>query len=386
MMRWHTLRGLSLLTALALVLVACGGGTSPTPTPGAGIPDANATLVVTSAVPTAVAMVNEAFPTGTLILTQLGRPIAQTPDKRTITLADERFGAQGAPNGRYGVRLKANKDVFDLELIDYSVQPESPKAIPEGVGFSGPGITWKADSSGFAFFDFPPPGENRPTSKVIYYYDLASGQTRHLTQISTPGQIVNSIAFSPDGNRLLYVVADANAEGIGGEGSLPAVLDLASSQSTSLPPEAILGFVQWLTDGSGFLTLTGDMEGGAAVNVFKLDGSTQLTRITPQGESDTLVALSPDGRYVVTTSKGASGDAVNLYRMKLDGTGREAISKFTQSEQDQTITGLVWGLDGIYYSLTASADQSESTFRVDLDGANAASVAVGTLYRIVGAP
>ncbi|HRE46419.1 MAG TPA: hypothetical protein PLD47_01730 [Aggregatilineales bacterium] len=377
----------ALIGIMALVLAACGGGGAATPTAGAGIPptiDPAATLVVTSAVPTAVAMVNEVLPTNSLILTQLSRPLAQLPDGRVVTLSEDRFGAQGSPDGRYGVRTTLINSTFTLELVDYSDgQGGTVTAIPEGANFYGPGITWKADSSGFAFFDFPPPGgANRTTSKTIFYFDVASKQTRRLIpDLKTPGKIAASFAFAPNGSLLLYVVGDANAEGIGGPDSQPVVLDLATSQSTSISTESFLGFSQWLPDSSGFVTLKFDDTGASGVYLYKLNDTGSPKRLTPTTDSDFLVDVSPDGKFIATTSVGTSGNVVNVYRMGIDGGGRTQLTSF--EDPQQTITGLVWGVDGVYYSLTGG-DGEDTIWRVDLDGRNPTQVATGTLYRIVG--
>jgi hypothetical protein len=67
--------------------------------------------------------------------------------------------------------------------------------------------------------------------------------------------------------------------------------------------------------------------------------------------------------------------------MNLDGSNRKALTKFT--DPDQTITGLIWANNGIYYSISTGAN-TDTTWRMDLDGSNAAQVAKGTLNDIVG--
>src|SRR4051794_18933909 len=106
MIRWLSILTLILISSIALT--ACGGGPAPVPT-NAVVPPTldNAPVVATSSVATSAPQMlsaAQALPTGTLILVQQGRPIAQTPERQTIALPGERFGPQAAPNGRYAVR------------------------------------------------------------------------------------------------------------------------------------------------------------------------------------------------------------------------------------------------------------------------------------------
>jgi Tol biopolymer transport system component len=334
---------------------------------------------VTSGVPTPKAQVGAVLPIGTLILTQLNRPLARTPDQQIIALPDDRF-KQGAPNGRYGIRYKQNNTAFDLQLVDYSTTPETLKDIPQGQGMSGPAITWRRDSSGFAFFDFPSSGQQRIST--ILNYDIASGQTTKLIPDQAAGKIASPVEFSPDNKYLLYAVGSASAEGIGGPDSQPFLLDIAASKSTPLQPDSLRGFSQWLRDVSGFLVLRADQTSaaGSAVYLYRLNNLNNPQRLTPAGISDMLVDVSPDGKRIAVTSA-PSGQAANVFMMNLDGTNRRKLTAFTDIEQ--TITALVWGTDGIYYGLS-SANNQETIWRMDLDGTNAVQVANGTLYAVIG--
>jgi WD40 repeat protein len=362
---------------LTLVLAACGGGPAPAPTSSAGDPN----LPVNTVVPTAVASVSEVLPPGVLILTQLGRAVAQFPNQQIITLSDERFQAQGSPDTRYGVRFNLKTDRYDLEIVDYTTPAAVTKPIPEGAGFTGPGITWRADSQGFAFFDFPNPALPRSTPRTILYYDVASGQTKRLLPEPTEtGKIAAPVAFSPDAKYLLYAVGDASAEGVGGPGSQAFIFELAADKSNAMPTDALLGFNQWLRDSSGYLTLRFD-EKGSTLWLYRLNALNAPTQITPQGSSDQYVTLSPDGKWIAVTASADPRQPANIYRVSIESGSRTQISQF--AAVDQTITALVWGNDGIYYSFVG-ADGQETTWRVDLDGKNAVQIARGTLYRIVG--
>jgi hypothetical protein len=361
MRRWQ----LSLILIATLVLSACGGQATPPPSTSvpAGTPaPGGATVVVTSGVPTPKSQVGAVLPIGTLILTQLNRPLARTPDQQIVALPDERF-KQGSPNGRYGVRYKQNGALFDLQLVDYSTSPETVKDIPQGQGMSGPSISWRLIST-------------------IFNYDIASGQTTKLIPDQPAGKIASPVGFSPDNKYLLYVVGDANAEGIGGPDSQPFLLDIGVNKSMALQPDSLRGFSQWFRDDSGFLVLRADQTAaaGSAVYLYRLNDLNNPQRLTPADISDMLVDISPDGKHIAVTSA-PGGQAANIFMMNLDGSNRRQLTKFT--DVDQTITALVWGTDGIYYGLS-SANNQETIWRMDLDGTNAVQVATGTLYAVIG--
>jgi WD40 repeat protein len=374
MKRWHV----ALAVAGALLLSACGGGTAPTATPEGGV---SVAVDATSAGPTPETQIGGALQAGTLIITQLGQPLAVLPDRAVITVPVDRFGAQGAPNGRYGVAFTPATNGTSLTLIDYSVTPPASKPVPGAERLRGPGVTWKLDSSGFAFFDFPPMGQGA-SMRSIQYYDVASGETRPLIpDVQNANQIPISVSFSPDGTYLLYVIGDASAEGIGGPGSSPYLLSLSAGQVTPLPPDTLYGPVQWLVDSSGFLVLRPDAQTGTnAVHRYDLNALTSPRRLTPDNTSDLMADLSADGAWVAVTSTGDSQNGVaNVFMMGVDGSSRRQLTRY--NDPDQTITALLWEADGIYYSLTA-ADNTSTTWRMDLDGQNAGQVAEGTLYSI----
>ncbi len=381
------------LAVLSLGMLACSliGQTAATSnTAGDQATTANGTLIAaTSSIPTATpSSAGDALPSGTLILTQAGHPIAQLPSAsgQTISLPPEHFGSQASPDGRYGVAINAD---HSLSLVDFTLSTPpaatanaaiaSGQAIPQSTGLKDPHITWKPDSSGFAFFDFSPTAQ----AGAVYSYDLASKQTKPL--VSAPaqsGMIAVSIAFSPDGKYLAYATGSAGAEGIGGPDSKLFVLDTSSNQSTPLP-SGLFGFTHWLRDSQSFIVRRVDKQSGTSqLVVYSLSTLNNPKVLTPANTSDFLVDVSPDGKHIaVTTAPKGRGQATNIAIMNLDGSNRKALTKFTAT--DQSITGLVWGNDGIYYSVQ-SADNKVTTWRMDLDGSNAAQIAQGTLTAIVG--
>ncbi len=384
-----------LISVVGLLLTACNLTSPVESTPGiTGVPptvEKGTVVAATSSIPTSTPQTatGSRLPVGTLILTQRAKPIAQLPGpgRQTIAVTEERLGAQASPDGRYGVRFDRKDKVTDLALVDFSADPANQaKDIPQGKGLSGPGITWKDDSSGFAFFDFPAPDNAKASSGAISYYDVSSGQTKQLVPPpNQAGTIAASIAFSPDGKYLMYTVGSASGEGIGGPGgpgSKASLLDTSTGQSIQLPADTF-GFNQWLRDSKGFVTVRGDPSGLSQVYTYSLSDLAHPRLITPSNTSDFFVDLSPDGKRIVTTSTAAkqTNQPANIFIMNLDGSSRKQLTKL--DTVDQTITALIWGNDGIYYSLSG-ADNTEATWRMDLDGSNATQVAQGTLIAIVG--
>jgi len=370
MKRWLPVVVIAIAT---LFLAGCGSGPSATSTPA---------VPPTAALPpTATPQQNQILPIGTLLLIQSeqSRTIAQTPDQKVIRIDDDdRLGRQGSPDGHYGVRYQSDSGAISLTLVDYGANPPALKAIPNGTGFTGPAVTWRTDSAGFAFFNIPTTGSSAPGT--IYYYDVAGGNTRTLIPPSTQGTIAASVSFSPDGKYLLYSLSNADSEAIGGPDSNPFILDTTSGQSTALAAGTLNGFDQWLLDSSGFIALqTNAASKQRGVYLYKLNALGAPVRLSPVDQEDLIVSLSRDGKFIAVTSNG-TGQITNIYTMNLETKNRRQITQFT--DKDQTITQLVWGNDGIYFSLT-NANQT-STWRMGPDGSSRTQVAQGTLQGIIG--
>src|SRR5215468_8881771 len=114
MKRWHVV-GIAILI-LALPSLACsliGGGPSSTEVPGVPTSLNGTVVVATSSIPTATplpAVSGNVLAPGTLILVQLGNPLALPPGANgtTSALPLEQIPPQGSSNGHYGVRFSKN--------------------------------------------------------------------------------------------------------------------------------------------------------------------------------------------------------------------------------------------------------------------------------------
>jgi hypothetical protein len=375
----------AMMLSLALVLSACNLSQQP-PTSSDSAAGNGTVIAATSSIPTSTPAGNGGgLPTGTLILVQVGNALAQLPNSsgQTIGLPTERFGSQASYDARYGVRYVKNNNATDLVLVDFSNAADQGKPVPQGSGLSGPAVTWKADNSGFAFYDFPTTGAPKVTG--IQYYDLASGQTKTLVPApAEAGSIAASVAFSPDGKYLIYAVGKSGGEGIGGPDSKLFIFDTSNNQSAQLPATAI-NFNQWVSDSKTFIAQRFDQKGSNQVLIFSLADLNNPRVVTPANTADYLVDASPDSKFLVVTSAQLNNQGqqpTQIYMMNLDGSNRKALTQFASA--DQTLTGLVWASDGIYYSVT-NADGKDTTWRMDLNGANATQVAQGTLNGIIGA-
>jgi hypothetical protein len=376
------------IMSLAMAIIACNlGNQSPANDPNSPNAGAGTVISATSSIPTSTPQTGtgNSLPRETLILTQLGNPIAQLPDSggKTVALQPGQFGSQASPDGRYGIRFTVNNNLTDLVLVDFTTGNNATKEIPQGKGLSGPGITWKPDSTGFAFFNFPPPENPKAATGNILYYEVGSGQTKELVpKPAEGGMIATSFAFSPNGQYLIYAVGSASGEGIGGPDSKLFVLNTTNNQATPLP-QSISGFNQWLPDNNSFLVQRVDPNAGSQILLFRLDNLSAPQVLTPANTSDYLVDVSPDGKHLVVTFTpiNQTPQPSQIAIMNPDGSNRKVLTKFTNA--DQSITGLIWGNSGIYYSIT-SAENNDTTWRVDLDGSNNAQVAQGTLNGIVG--
>ncbi len=368
-------RWLPLVLIAMLFLAGCGSGPAQTNTPPAP---------ATAAPPaTATPPQNLILQSGTLLLVQSeqSRTIAQTPDLKLVRIdEDDRLGRQGSPDGRYGVRYVSESGAVSLYLIDYGANPPSSKPIQSGSGFTGPAVTWRPDSAGFSFFNIPTTVQTGGPARTIFYYEIASGATRALIPEVAAGLIPSSISFSPDGKYLAYAVSKADSEAIGGPDSQPFIAEVASGKTTALAAGTLTGFNQWLMDSSGFIALQSDAKSKLrGVYLYKLNALGAPTRLTPDSTEDLLVSLSRDGKFIAVTST-VGKQIANVYTMNLETKNRRQITQFT--DPDQTLTQLIWGNDGIYFSLTNTTQTS--TWRMGPDGSSQTKVAEGTLQAIIG--
>ncbi len=351
--------------------------TGPTAVPATGI-------ALTTNAPTSIPagkLAGSALPSGSLVLLQRNQPIALLPNGQPVSLKPEQYGMQASGNGQVGVRFDVVGTGFNLTLVNNATGQTTP--IPQAIGLINPTVTWRKDGSGVAFTDFGIPGKPTVTNGAVLYYDVASNKTSVL--IPAPaGQTATALGWSPDGHYLLYETGAASTEGSGTLAVKPQLLDTTTGKILPLSAAAA-NFAFWDRASTGFFVQHSDItKGTSQVLYFALNALDKPVTLTPPNMVDFLADVSPDGKSVVVSSQpGTKGAAPvsNLFVMSLTGANRKAITSFKAA--DQAITALIWGADGVYYSLAGGAN-GDSTWRVDLDGQNARQVAVGTLIGIVG--
>ncbi|MCE7949202.1 MAG: hypothetical protein DYG88_17420 [Chloroflexi bacterium CFX4] len=354
---------------LLFLLIVVGCGSAPTEPPVPPPPTRSAALAADGA----------RLPSGSLIMVQNNQRIALLPEGRSLPISDAQFGVRGAPNGRYGVAFAPNGSAFDLLLIDYGQTPPEMREIAEGQGLINPVVTWQADSSGFAFYDFPLFGGLRGTLNTLYYYRISDGQSRALLPSeSISGGRAAALAFSPNGIYLLYAVLSEDTEAIGAQSGAGYLLNLLGGQPIALAADALLGFSGWLGDSSGFLTVRDDPQSGRSIAA--LHRLTQLAtpiRLTPEDGDDTLIASAPDGSRLVVASRGESGGLLSL--LSADGSGRQVLHRLAVG---QSISALLWAeAETIYFSVSSS--EGDQTWRMAPDGSTPTQIAEGVLQSVV---
>lgn len=375
-----------LLATLLLGMPSVGAQTVATNVPPTGIA---LTANAPTGTPAPGAMTGSVLPSGALVLLQRNQPVALLPNGQPVSLRVEQYGVQASGNSQYGVRFDVVGTGITLILVDN--RSGQAKAIPQGSGLIAPAVTWKRDGSGVAFTDFGVPGKLPVTKGAILYYTVASGATSVL--IAPPaGQTATALGWSADGRYLIYESSPLSSSDSGALTVTPQLWDSSSGKSSPLPAAAA-SFAFWDRASVGFFVQQSDISKGTSVLLyFPLNALDKPVTLTPASTLDFLADVSPDGKSVVVSSQSAAKGAApvaNLYVMSLSGANRKAITTF--KTPDQAITALIWGADGIYYSLSGSstassvnAVTSDTTWRVDLDGQNARQVALGTLIGIVG--
>ena len=369
---------LSLFAILALSILALSAAAVPAQAQAAATL-APTGIAVTSVGPTSAAASSALLADGTLILLQRNQPIALPASNKPIALKAEQYGGQASGNYKLSVRYDASGAPGTVTLLLVDNGSGQTKPIPQGAGLSNPAVTWKRDGSGVAFYDFP--AANKTTASTILYYDVASNQTRVLVTIAAK-QAATPVAWSPDGRFLIYLVGSTDSANT--NDVKPFLFDTQTSKSTPLPPDA-LTFLLWARSSKGFFVQGGDVTKNTSQLIYySIDTLNAPKTLTPANTNDYLVAASPDGKRLVVTASSTAANAAqiaNLYIMDSDGGNRKALTAFKAA--DQSVTALVWGAAGIYYSLSG-ANGDATTWRVNLDGSNAQQIAVGTLLDVVG--
>ncbi|MGN8648062.1 LysM peptidoglycan-binding domain-containing protein [Gracilibacillus sp. HCP3S3_G5_1] len=188
-----------------------------------------------------------------------------------------------APPGEDGLIAYISNRTGAYDLWLYNPSNGSNRQVTFGLGESYSIPYWSPDSSRIAFV-----GENG----VLYVVNLTNNTYAAIDQFSQPEGVY--LNWAPDSQRLVY-----------SNGNEIIIYNVATHQVQRInQPNA--RDVQWFSSGQELLFEAQDEAGFSQLYRIRTDG-TGLQQITQNtGGPFNFVRLSPDGRYVLYTSPGAS--------------------------------------------------------------------------------
>lgn len=152
----------------------------------------------------------------------------------------------------------------------------------------------------------------------IWVMDTDGGHRRQVTHLLSQSKLITGIAWSPDGSRFVYSLADeaensalwvVNGDGSGNRQLTPITLGAGGTPDWNAAAGLIL-----------FRAVASEDNGVGNLFTIRPDGSglRQVTRFTGQGISHN-VSFSPDGTWV-TSSTGLGDGPADIFVEKLDGS------------------------------------------------------------------
>jgi len=229
-------------------------------------------------------------------------------------------------------------------------------------GRSAMSPAWSPDGDRIAFVM----GDMHQPSALAGTYDIyIMGADGSGVQRVTQGINAQLPTWSPDGDRIAFVRD---------QGAAISVVDLAtgSVKDVYVPkPHQIVQVPSWSPDGSRIAFQMGP----ESVDIYTVDVSTgDLTRLTDDGDSG-YPAWSPDGSRIAFRR----GD--NIWVMSADGTGPRRITTCTLPCVDSFSP--VWSPDGSTLAFVRQGDGGASLqlFKIGIDGSNLHQITSGqTMY------
>ncbi|TKC19131.1 LysM peptidoglycan-binding domain-containing protein [Robertmurraya kyonggiensis] len=248
----------------------------------------------------------------------------------TTIFPGQRLVIPYAPPGEDGLLayISNRSGTYDLWMYDPSIGTNRQVTFGLGESYSVP--YWSPDSSRIAFI-----GKNG----ILYAVNLTNNRFTAIDQFSQPeGAFIN---WAPDNQRLVY----SNRNEI-------IIYHVVTHQAQRINQPNVRD-VQWFPSGQELLFEAPDNTGISQLYRIRTDG-TGLQQITENtGEPFNNVRLSPDGRYLLYTSPGASISIIHAVEL---ATGQvfEVTGGPLAKNYDPT-----WSQDSasIAYSATANEDR-----------------------------
>ncbi len=196
------------------------------------------------------------------------------------------------------------------------------------------------------------------TDYDAYLYDLAAGEE---TLAASLGGYCGVISFSPSGKWL--VVSKARGSFLDTELYLVDTTGNVAPRLLTPHEEKALYFkAEWLTDESGFYTVTDDGSDLATVRLVNISGgiSGPLTSRAPAEEIWQVeeIAVSPDGQYLGVVTNVGGYSELDLYEITHETPGSLRRQGIREVAQGGISSGLTWSRqsDRIAFALTTASE------------------------------
>jgi Tol biopolymer transport system component len=149
-----------------------------------------------------------------------------------------------------------------------------------------------------------------PTTSEVVLIDPRTGLSTQVTHAAERGWIVRSVAWSPDGRRLAYVMGDPmQTLAFAGTWNL-YVADADGSHQRQLSVDENVGEIEWSAHGD-WIAATHDQGRG----VLQFDPELGMAGVLAEEQAGPYlsISLSPDGRRLLYQSEVGDGDHTDLF-------------------------------------------------------------------------